>query len=208
MVLHTCHIHCPTLYAAIAVRCRIKLNFNYCREYINGIEDGGECKCHLCERAFCNGLGLFQHLRRSGNFYDKTYKCEKCSKTFSERYQLWKHERRSHSEKAPATEIDVQIVEKKLRSPEFKFVCEICYKLFKTVSTLRKHRKKHFLTPGSHVCQICGKGFNSAESLSGHLERVHPTERPYACDKCKKAFSRPRYLRKHQSRVHNKALPV
>ncbi|XP_054977615.1 membrane-bound transcription factor site-2 protease isoform X4 [Sorex araneus] len=75
-----------------------------------------------------------------------------------------------------------------------------CTKMFKDVSSMRKHLHTH--GPRAHVCAECGKGFVESSKLKRH-HLVHTGEKPFECpfEGCGKRFSLDFNLRTHL-RIH------
>ena len=52
-----------------------------------------------------------------------------------------------------------------------------------------------------HVCNICQKVYKSMSGLSGHIKSVHK-ELKYPCDQCDKRFTQEGHLKTHIQSVH------
>ena len=54
-----------------------------------------------------------------------------------------------------------------------KHLCEICFKTFKQVCHLRRH-KRSIHEKQVHLCSLCGLTFKRGNLLNAHLKRRHP----------------------------------
>lgn len=114
---------------------------------------------------------------------------------------------------------------KKRNSAESKYVCNICQKVYATMSGLKSHlimshngerpfecdvckrrfpvKRKLILHQYTHTgekphkCSICQKGFCEISRLKTHL-RVHTGEKPFICDICLKGFYVHGHLKAHK----------
>ncbi|XP_024137887.1 myoneurin isoform X2 [Oryzias melastigma] len=83
--------------------------------------------------------------------------------------------------------------------------CSECNKLFKDVSSLRRHEKIHKgLKPFS--CIFCSKTFRQATQLKTHL-RIHTGEKPFNCSSCDKCFAQKCQLVAHRRMHHGEEKP-
>ncbi|XP_058451233.1 zinc finger protein ZFP2-like [Malaya genurostris] len=78
--------------------------------------------------------------------------------------------------------------------------CDVCYKLFRTLESLRIHQRFVY-RPKNFVCSICNRAFDTRSKLTSH-ELVHSDQRNFQCDKCDKSFKKSIDLRSHQL-LHN-----
>ena len=86
-------------------------------------------------------------------------------------------------------------------------VCQVCTKVFKHKSDLRRHIKSVHQGEKPHVCPVCEKGFSQSGTLHGHVRAVHRGEKPYTCTGCCKDFSEKGNLMLHIRTVHNGEKP-
>lgn len=76
------------------------------------------------------------------------------------------------------------------------YVCRICDKYFKHISSLKEHENIHNSTENKmqanldrpHVCDICGLAFKKGYTLTVHY-RMHTGHKPFACKFCSDMFS-------------------
>ncbi|XP_021695273.1 zinc finger protein 184 [Aedes aegypti] len=83
--------------------------------------------------------------------------------------------------------------------------CNICYKYFKTKTSLRNHQVLVY-KPKIYSCHSCGKAFECPSKLANH-ELIHTTERNFACSVCGGTFKTATDLRGHQ-RIHQEKSAV
>lgn len=78
-----------------------------------------------------------------------------------------------------------------------KMVCQVCGKLFKTVSNLNCHMRVHS-DARNYACEQCPKTYKYSTQLKNHL-RKHTGQKPFLCgiEKCGKSFAQHGQLRKH-----------
>ncbi|CAG5986468.1 unnamed protein product [Menidia menidia] len=88
---------------------------------------------------------------------------------------------------------------------ELSLTCSECSKVFKDVSSLRRHEKIHKgLKPFS--CIFCSKTFRQATQLKTHL-RIHTGEKPFGCADCDKCFAQKCQLVAHRRMHHGEEKP-
>uniref|UniRef100_A0A3Q4MIU6 Myoneurin n=1 Tax=Neolamprologus brichardi TaxID=32507 RepID=A0A3Q4MIU6_NEOBR len=88
---------------------------------------------------------------------------------------------------------------------EMSLSCTECNKLFKDVSSLRRHEKIHKgLKP--FACIFCSKTFRQATQLKTHL-RIHTGEKPFNCADCDKCFAQKCQLVAHRRILHSGEKP-
>jgi len=148
-------------------------------------------QCDVCGKIFSHVKYMKEHKLIHDDV--KRYKCSFCDNAFKQSAGLSMHIRRHHG--------GVIVTRTKPLTPH---ICEICGKVSKTRTDLRKHAKIH---SGNrpYKCDICPKAFTHHASLTVH-KRLHSGERPYKCDLCDKAFSHSSPLTTHR-RVHTGEKP-
>ncbi|GFX02247.1 zinc finger protein 112 [Trichonephila clavipes] len=75
----------------------------------------------------------------------------------------------------------------RIRANERRFTCEICSKVYSTLSHLKNYLRIH-TKEKPYSCEICYKAFSQNGDLKIHL-RVHTKEQPFICEICNKSFS-------------------
>ncbi|XP_039450105.1 zinc finger protein 239-like [Culex pipiens pallens] len=110
--------------------------------------------------------------------------CCGCHETFASEAELRAHSESQHALRKGATD--------ETRSLQ----CTVCYKLFRTVESLRIHQRFVY-RPKNFVCDTCGQAFDTRSKLMTH-EIVHTDQRDFQCDKCDKSFKKIHALRSHQ----------
>lgn len=75
------------------------------------------------------------------------------------------------------------------------YSCNICNKVYKTNTYLKRHKKRHVT---EKECRICGESFSSVQQYKVHVE-VHKDKTAYRCtfQNCNKKYTRPDHLRDH-----------
>ncbi|XP_058819808.1 zinc finger protein 26-like [Topomyia yanbarensis] len=77
-----------------------------------------------------------------------------------------------------------------------KLQCDICFRVFRTVTLLKQHQLFNQRVPKSYVCSVCGVAKQNKTALTAH-EMSHTGERPYACTVCDKRFASQTILTSH-----------
>ena len=77
--------------------------------------------------------------------------------------------------------------------------CDICDKVFKSVTDVKKHRIVHF--PGKYVCSTCGKNFKTPGNRNVHERQVHSVPK-YPCKHCDKQYKSEITLKSHIRKMH------
>ena len=77
--------------------------------------------------------------------------------------------------------------------------CDICDKVFKSVTDVKKHRIVHF--PGKYVCSTCGKNFKTPGNRNVHERQVHSVPK-YPCKHCDKQYKSDKTLKSHILKMH------
>lgn len=114
-----------------------------------------ECKqsftftCDQCNAQLQNRSCLRVHIEQSHG--EPIYGCDFCDKKFKRRYAAYRHQV-LHTESGAG------------------FRCQKCLKLFKTITSLRKHMNVHF-SVRPFACASCPKQFCSKQALVKHLKK-------------------------------------
>ncbi|XP_011154734.1 uncharacterized protein LOC105192357 isoform X2 [Harpegnathos saltator] len=144
-------------------------------------------QCSVCKKAFSTAYNYKQHI--GIHFTDQQkFHCKECGVSFAWKSTLNKHIASTHSSNWPP-----------------KFVCDICPRVYSTLSQVNEHVKRDHLKQRNHVCDHCGKSFFKSFDLKTH-SRTHTNERPYACRVCGKRFHYQSHIIRHE-RTHSGERP-
>lgn len=116
------------------------------------------------------------------------------NKSFNLKIRLKRNENESYSDE---NSYSSEFIEKKeeptepiMKIPkqalEKRYVCEICFKIYKNSIGLKYHMASH-TGEKPYECSVCKKCFSQPSSLKVH-ERIHTGENPYECEFCEKTF--------------------
>ncbi|KAF5282856.1 hypothetical protein FQA39_LY17477 [Lamprigera yunnana] len=83
-------------------------------------------------------------------------------------------------------------------------VCQLCNKVFRTSSQMRKHFINIHFSEKWICCEICGKLVANKSVLQRH-KRIHTEEKWFLCSKCPKSFNTSGNLKRHIT-VHDQSL--
>ncbi|XP_053694659.1 zinc finger protein 16-like [Sabethes cyaneus] len=151
--------------------------------------------CQLCSKLCFSQSEKRLHMRQvhgqlSSPLMTKTSKkiCCGCYKSFDNEEDLRKHSLEEHE------------IRKSAVDESRPFQCDICYKLFRTLESLRIHQRFVY-RPKNFTCSTCNRAFDTRSKLTNH-SLVHTEQRNYKCDKCDKAFKKSLDLKSHQL-LHN-----
>ncbi|XP_058815318.1 zinc finger protein 287-like [Topomyia yanbarensis] len=154
-------------------------------------------RCHICNTYFDDPQQKRSHMRathkdvRTVSSYrleDQPVKiCCGCESTFDTIEELFQHG------------VDTHQFQHSYANEGREKQCNICYKYFKTNTSLRNHQILVY-KPKSYSCPECGKSFECPSKLSNH-ETTHRTERNFSCTTCGGTFKTAADLRGHQ-RIH------
>ncbi|XP_044729788.1 zinc finger protein 879 [Chrysoperla carnea] len=90
-----------------------------------------------------------------------------------------------------------------LCSEEYRFQCEKCAKVTRSIDDLIEHRQSDH---GSNFdCKDCGQVVHSAKALMIHC-RAHQSLKPFVCDQCGRSYSQTSHLWQHM-RFHQGIKP-
>lgn len=93
--------------------------------------------------------------------------------------------------------------EKFHRAPK-SYRCEECPKMFRCLSQLKAHQRRHS-NERTFICAKCGKGFFQTSDLRQH-QRIHAGEKPFVCSTCERSFNHKTNLQAHE-RIHTGEKP-
>ncbi|XP_062700016.1 zinc finger protein 678 [Aedes albopictus] len=142
-----------------------------------------ECECRFCSTVFSTFRHLSEHILNSHPILIDETQCEFCDLTFRDSLQLAEHE---HYHRNPNS-----------------IKCNICGRIFKQLSNLRRHQRLHSNDAVPFQCDLCGKNFSQAGALKVH-KRIHSGEKPYKCELCNKHFYHSSTMNRHK-RSHYKS---
>lgn len=185
-------------------------------------------ECVICFQRFDSHRNLLCHLRR----LIRDYRCHFGNVYFDDPQQRTNHMRTKHKITPKASyrpedqptkiccgceanfgtveELYQHGVDQHLNQPSYPDIdqgiqCNICYKYFKTKTSLRNHQVLVY-KPKIYSCHSCGKAFECPSKLANH-ELIHTTERNFACSVCGGTFKTATDLRGHQ-RIHQEKSAV
>ena len=133
-------------------------------------------KCDFCHNSFASDTSL--RLHRYIHTQEKPYKCDKCDDTFRQPHHVKDHALQKHTikfkEKCEHCKKSFTNVRNHLKthSNVMYYICDICNRGFRFVTSHTEHRKTHFLKNGnenSNECKQCKKSFSSINTMRRHL---------------------------------------
>jgi len=140
--------------------------------------------CQYCDRRYGKREQFLDHINMHVGRGKKTYGCVHCGKQFRWPFRLRDHLLESHSDVRP-------------------HCCDICGKMFVSISRLNAHKKTH--ADKSFLCEFCNRKFVRSQVLRSHL-MTHTGDRPYVCCECGKGYVCPSNLKEHLA-VHSDVKP-
>ena len=78
----------------------------------------------------------------------------------------------------------------------YKYRCNICAKLLKRMSDLKRHEMTH-TKEKPHQCRVCSKTFTHSWHVARHI-KIHSGEKPFGCSECSLSFIDIYSLQKHK----------
>lgn len=116
--------------------------------------------CHICQKQFFDKSELKKHLRSHST--ERQYKCNICKdKEYKNPFGLRKHMKLAHN-----------IGDMKIHTPEKKFMCSMCPKIFSFNNKLQKHIRTH-TGEKPFKCKICDKTFTDNYYRKVHMKKKH-----------------------------------
>ncbi|XP_033230525.1 zinc finger protein 664-like isoform X3 [Belonocnema kinseyi] len=148
-------------------------------------------RCYQCQEEFETAESLRYHISANtkNNLIMPHVKSKNVtSKSCDKQIQM----SNKSQKKSPQSQHNNATLNKLLGAKKESFVCNMCGRSHKTMSSLKVHNKnKH-----QYKCANCGKGCKTAYLLQIHM-RVHSEEKPYQCDICKKELKYWQSLKSH-----------
>lgn len=142
-----------------------------------------ESKCRYCSDVFSCLRELCEHIAACHVTAIPDTQCDYCDIRFKDALQLAEHE---HNHRNPNS-----------------IKCNVCGRIFKQLSNLRRHQRLHSDDAIPYQCDLCGKSFSQAGALKVH-KRIHSGEKPYKCELCSKTFYHSSTMNRHK-RSHFKS---
>lgn len=149
------------------------------RQYRTSLSNRVVQICEICGKSMTR-QGLYYHMSRYHNDFQKKFECDVCSKKFAYKNEL--------------------VVHNYTHTGERPHKCELCSKAFRQLSHLFEHRKTH-TGAKPYKCRYCEKSFSMGGNLREH-ERIHTGETPYSCNLCPLRFANSKALRRHAKNMH------
>lgn len=196
-----------------SVDCKSPIN----TEYLGLTYDNINSSCDICGEVFDTQATLDVH--KLSHFKTETYTCEICQHLCKNREDYMLHFK-THERIIS----DSSSSKRNLTS----FPCEICGKMFRLASSLKRHLENHAMAytcticnatfPNellchqhklthaknkSHTCKVCGKGFQRPHQLTIHMQ-VHSEDcKKFRCDECDTVYSYKTSLSRHMLKYHS-----
>eukprot|EP01083_Nonionella_stella_P267287 903064_1 len=160
-------------------------------------------RCEYCPQDFSLKQYLVEHALRAHGRLPTPCKPEKFRFALSivkpENPDLDAYEASTYSVKSSDTN------EQRTNINKHTFECDVCHKVLKSRSALKKHMITHS-DNRPFTCDKCPKAFKRKFGLNQHL-RIHTGERPYRCDTCKRSFTQSKSLNQHLHTFHSEGRP-
>ncbi|XP_076438944.1 uncharacterized protein LOC143277880 [Babylonia areolata] len=171
-----------------------------------------EVLCELCGKKFASARAMCNHVCKEKKKQGlQSRSCGTCGKTFPSRVCLQIHIHSAHMDSAECLNLDrnffsehkdgAQPMKKPKKAAEpnpERFVCPVCGKVLKNLTTLHVHERVH-KRPFS--CKTCNKGFSHYYKLKRH-QHVHTGIKDFTCEVCEKKFISSQTLKLHYTGIH------
>ena len=177
--------------------------------------------CDICSKIFFCKSNLKVH---KATQHDKIlqFSCEICDKYFGQKIHLKRHNTNHHEEKQVCEKTEPKKIrlensewrkiEKKAKwdkngKPKGKTAkCDICFKTYFNVPTLKRHKTTQHNKIVEFSCEICDKQFGQKAKLKRHNSTVHDKISKFTCEICDKSFRHDASLKRHKVILHDKIL--
>ncbi|XP_060808508.1 zinc finger protein 28 homolog [Amyelois transitella] len=129
-------------------------------------------KCNICSRTYSSEVSYNYH----ANKHTRRYECTSCSDKFSSKRAVVKHYEHAHccGPEIPHTILKVdKNSDTNDSSKQEAFPCELCHKIFKWKTSLRKHLETHRIEMGQKrrpYCEPCRLSFSTSANLQKHVK--------------------------------------
>ncbi|XP_055372765.1 zinc finger protein 41-like [Condylostylus longicornis] len=189
-------------------KCKTKQKLKFHRELHLPLEERQKLlfKCPECGQKFTQKGAMRSHIRGTHS-HERPFVCEACGKAFSSQSNLWSHRRKTHEENMMSCEICQKICKNStsLRRhlnthKEPSIPCSVCGILLKTKKTLKNHMLVHSDVK-AYQCNYCGKEFKRDITLQLHM-LIHSGLKPYVCRFCEQTYANPSNCKKHEKHSH------
>ncbi|XP_019544609.2 gastrula zinc finger protein XlCGF26.1-like [Aedes albopictus] len=171
-------------------------------------------QCDICYKVLRNDFAVQSHQQKE----KLNFRCKVCGDLFWSRKRVCLHHDRVHGpnptiqgpskiccacleqfeteEQLKEHSIAVHLPEKPPPNPDRPFVCNICYRCYKSDAQLYGHQSRMLKSIKKHMCVQCGMLFRHPGALQDH-ESVHTGEKTFQCPKCPKTYAIKESFRKH-----------
>ncbi len=177
-------------------------------------------KCNICDKIMRYKSALERHMKKV-HLKANDFNCEECEQTFSTKFNLNHHVRIIHihslePEKKPTCEACNytfssfqklrQHTEKKCQERRDRqngilniIKCDICEKIMKNNSLLRRHMNEVHMNPKNLECDLCDRTFSTEKLLNHHLTISHLKLKRPKCELCNYRFANNQKLMQHSA---------
>ncbi|XP_065075384.1 gastrula zinc finger protein XlCGF26.1-like [Ochlerotatus camptorhynchus] len=150
-------------------------------------------RCQSCGDLFWSRRRAYDHFKRihgpNPTVSGPSRICCACLEKFETEQQLKEHSEAVHLPKKPPPD------------SSRPFICNICYRSYKSDTDLYAHQTRMIKRSKNHMCVECGKTFMHPSLLRDH-EIYHSGEKVFQCPHCPASYSNKESYRKHiQSHV-------